>query len=136
MTVCVLDSSVALAWILPVETNPAIDALLDQIVAGGAIAPSLWKLETANVLLGAGRRGQITLAEYQQALLILSEVPVQIDAYTAGQAWGETLALAAGRKLTVYDAAYLELALRRSLPLASLDRALRQAAAKSGVAVL
>lgn len=136
MTVCVLDSSVALAWILPDESNAAINALLDQIAAAGAAAPGLWRLETANVLLGAERRRQITLAERRQALLLLGKLPVQVDTQTASQAWGETLDLAAARDLTVYDATYLELAVRLSLPLASLDRALRRAAAACGVALL
>ncbi len=136
MTVCVLDSSAALAWVLPNETSGSTDALLDQVAEGGAVAPGLWPLETANALLMAERRGRITLAERQQALSTLAELPIQIDPHTAGAAWRETLNLAASRKLTVYDASYLELALRLSLPLASLDQALRQAATDCGVALL
>lgn len=136
MTVCVLDSSAALAWVLPNENNTANDALLDQIIESGAAAPGLWPLEIANVLLAAERRGRITLAERQQAVSTLAELPVQIDPNTASQAWRETLNLAASRKLTIYDASYLELALRLRLPLASLDQALRLAAADCGVALL
>jgi predicted nucleic acid-binding protein len=136
VTVCVLDSSAALAWVLPNENNAANDALLDQIIESGAAAPGLWPLETANVLLIAERRGRITLAERQQAASTLAELPIQIDSNTASQVWRETLNLAASRKLTVYDASYLELALRLRLPLASLDQALRQAAADCGVALL
>ena len=136
MTACVLDSSAALAWVLPGETSQAGDALLDQVADDGAAVPGLWPLETAHVLLTAERRGRITLAERQQALITLAELPVQVDAKTAGQAWGETLTLAAARHLTVYDASYLELALRLGLPLASLDQALRQAATECGVKLL
>ena len=136
MTVCVLDSSAALAWVLPNENSAANDALLDQITGGGAVAPGLWPLEIANVLLVAERRGRITLMERQQALSTLGELPIQVDPQTAGRAWRETVDLAASRKLTVYDASYLELALRLGLPLASLDQELRQAAKDCGVTLL
>ncbi len=136
MTACVLDSSAALAWVLPGENHATGDTLLDQVAEEGAVAPGLWPLETANVLLVTERRGRITLAERQQALVTLAELPIRIDPQTAGYAWGETLNLAAARNLTVYDASYLELALRLGLPLASLDQALRHAAAECGVTLL
>ena len=133
MTLCVLDSSTALAWMLPAESSAESDALLDRIAEAGAVVPGLWRLETANGLLMAERRGRITLAERQEALSILADLPIQTDPHTAGHAWTETLALAAARNLTVYDASYLELAMRAGLPLASFDRALREAAAGCGV---
>ena len=133
MTVCVLDSSAALAWVLPAENHVASDALLDKIVEGGAVAPGLWRLEIGNVLLVAERRRRITLAERQQAVSALAELPIHIDPHTAAHAWAETLNLAAGHNLTIYDASYLELAIRLVLPLASLDQALCRAAAACGV---
>lgn len=130
---CVLDSSVALAWVLPGEATPATEALLTRVGEVGAAAPGLWPLETANVLWMAERRGRLSLAERTQALTLLAELPIHIDARTAALAFGATSALAAGRDLTVYDACYLELALRLGLPLASLDNGLCQAAVAAGV---
>ena len=133
---CVLDSSSALAWVLPGEANDASDALLSDIVDQGAVAPGIWPLETANVLWTAERRGRITLAERLQAVAILAGLPIQVDTRTAALAWGATSELAASRGLTVYDASYLELALRLGLPLASNDKDLRQAAVACGVALM
>ena len=136
MTRCVLDSSVALAWVLPGEGDQATEQLLDEVAAAGAAAPGLWPLEIGNVLLQAEKAKRITSVERRQALATLAGLPVQIDPDTAAQAWSRTLGLAETQKLTLYDASYLELALRLALPLASLDRKLRQAAAASGVELL
>ncbi len=136
MTRCVLDSSVALAWVLPGEGTDATETLLDEIAADGATAPGLWPLETANVLLHAEKARRITQDERRRSLSTLAALPIHIDPDTAAQAWSRTLGLAEAQGLTLYDASYLELALRLSLPLASLDRKLRQAAAVSGVELL
>lgn len=133
---CVLDSSAALAWVLPGEVTAATEALLTAVGDQGAIVPGLWPLETANVLLLSERRGRITLAERTQALAILAELPIQVDERTAALAFGATSALAAGRGLTIYDACYLELALRLRMPLASLDKGLCQAAVAAGVPLI
>lgn len=133
---CVLDSSAALAWVLPGEAGDTTDALLSVVVDQGAVAPGIWPLEMANVLWMAQRRGRITLAERLQALALLSDLPVQIDTGTAARAWGIISELAASRGLTVYDASYLELAFRLALPLASADKDLRQAAVASGVSLI
>ena len=130
---CVLDSSAALAWVLPSEDTAATDQLLAEVGEHGAVVPALWPIETANVLWTAERRGRITLAERIQALAILTELPIDVDDRTAALAFGAVSALAAARQLTVYDACYLELALRLGLPLASLDTQLRQAAQAAGV---
>jgi predicted nucleic acid-binding protein len=136
VTRCVLDSSVALAWVLPGEGSDATEALLDEVAADGAAAPGLWPLETANVLLQAEKARRITLGERRRSLTILAGLPIHIDPDTSAQAWGRTLSLAEAQGLTLYDASYLELALRLALPLASLDRQLRQAAASCGVVLL
>ena len=130
---CVLDCSAALAWVLPGEATEATNALLTVTAEAGALAHGLWPLEVANVLCAAERRGRITLAERTQAMAILSELPIRIEESTTALAFGPISALAAGRDLTVYDACYLELALRSGLPLASLDRRLCEAAAAAGV---
>ncbi len=94
MTLCVLDSSVALAWVIPGEGDTVTEALLDDVADVGAVAPGLWPLETANVLLAVERRGRITLMERQQALATLKELPIRIDPHTAAHAWGDALHLA------------------------------------------
>jgi predicted nucleic acid-binding protein len=136
VTLCVLDSSVALAWVLPGEVEAIAETLLNDVVSRGAVVSGLWRLEVANVLLAAERRGRITLAERQEALTTLADLPIRTDPHTVAHAWGDALHLAAARGLTLYDATYLELALRLRLPLASLDRELRAAAADCGVALL
>jgi predicted nucleic acid-binding protein len=109
------------------------EALLTAVSELGAVAPGLWPPEIANVLWLAERRGRISLAERTLALVILAELPIRIDERTAALACGTTSALAIGRDLTVYEASYLELALRLGLPLASLDKRLCQAAIGAGV---
>jgi predicted nucleic acid-binding protein len=110
--------------------------LLTVTAEAGALTPGLWPLEVANVLRAAERRGRITLAERTQALAIPSELPIRIDESMAPLAFGPISPLAAGGDLTVYDACYLELALRSGLPLASLDRRLCEAASAAGVKLI
>lgn len=109
--------------------------LLDQVTEHGAIVPSLWSLEVGNVLLIAERKKRITLEQRQKAIHILAELPIAIDAMTSDHAWLETMELAARYNLTLYDASYLELSLRRSLPLATFDNSLKQAAELAGVLI-
>jgi predicted nucleic acid-binding protein len=132
----VLDSSVALSWCFDDERTAACDALLEQVAETGATAPSLWPLEILNVLSFAERRGRIDVTQRQQLMGFLHDLPVTIDAETAHHAWGLTQQLATQYRLTLYDAAYLELAQRTHLPLATLDRELRLAAQTQGVALL
>jgi len=132
----VLDSSVALAWIYPDETTEEIKRVFAGIAETGASVPALWRLEVANALTLAMRGGRITAELRARALADLLLLDISIDAATDANAWNATLHLADRFRLTVYDAAYLELAQRRALPLASLDRALRIAAGGLGVPVL
>ena len=136
MTRCVLDSSIALAWMLPGEGSDATEVLLDEVAAHGAAAPGLWPLETANVLLHAEKARRITHDERRRSLTTLAALPIHIDSDTAAQAWHRTLGLAEAQGLTLYDASYLELALRLTRPLASLDKKLSRAAAASGIELL
>lgn len=132
----VLDSSVALAWIYDDEGNAATDQVLDLVVQSGAWVPTIWHLEVANSMEQAVRRRRIDAAFRDAALANLSDLDIRADAETSIHAWVATLALADGLGLTLYDAAYLELARRRTMPLASLDRDLRAAAESTGVALL
>ena len=132
----VLDSSVALAWCFEDERTDATDDLLRQTAASGAAAPALWPLEVLNGLAMGERRGRLDAARRQALSGFLRDLPVSIDDETVAQAWATTAALAARFQLTVYDGAYLELAQRLALPLATRDRALRGAASSLGVALL
>ena len=135
MTV-VIDASLTLSWYFEDERKPAVDAVLYQETNGGAVVPSLWRLETGNGLQVAIRRKRIDAAFRDRALLDLARLPITIDPETDKQAWRTTLQLADRFQLTLYDAAYLELAQRRGLPLATLDSALRAAAEALGVPLL
>ena len=128
----VLDSSVALAWLLPDERSAAT---LDRVISDRAIVPGLWPLEVGNALLVAQRRKRITSEQRFAALRVLSDLPISVDAETASRAWTDTVALADRHRLTLYDAAYLELAVRRSLPLATFDANLRRAAERESVGI-
>lgn len=132
----VLDSSVTLAWFLPDERRADADVLLDRVTSAGAVAPTLWPIEVGNAFLVAQRHRRVSQAERTQALGLLSSLPIEIDPTTGTQAWGASLALAEQHRLTLYDAVYLELAIRQNLPLASLDRQLRRAAVAAGVALV
>jgi predicted nucleic acid-binding protein len=132
----VLDASVTIAWLIEDEATPATDALMDRACDDGALVPALWVLEIGNVLLGAERRGRLSFAEVASRIEFLNAMPIEIDAATPLTALPELLALARGERLTSYDAAYLELALRRGLPLATTDKDLRSAATRLGVALV
>lgn len=129
----VLDCSVALAWCFRDEQSPAVIKIAHDIASHGAVVPSLWRLEIANGLQTAVRRGRIERAMRDQLLDLFAAYPLTVDSMTNDFAWSSTLALSDKYSLSVYDAAYLELALRRGLPLASLDRTLCQAAQAAGV---
>ena len=132
----VLDSSVALAWVLPDEGNPYVDELLERLIAEGALVPPIWPLEIGNVLLVAVRRGRIQQEEFEVVVERLSRLPVEVDIEATDHALAGVLLLAAQLGLTTYDAAYLDLAQRRNLPLATLDRRLRTACATAKLEVL
>lgn len=133
MSEFILDCSATLPWVFASEATAATDALLDDLAGGGrAWVPGLWHLEVANVLLGAQRRGQIDKAGVEKFLATLRALDIEVDDETVSVAWTRTLALGEAHALTAYDAAYLELALRKGLPLASLDARLRKACAKVG----
>jgi predicted nucleic acid-binding protein len=132
----VLDSSVTLAWVYSDEATKPVRRVFDMITANGAWVPALWRLEVANILEMGARRGRGDESFRDSTLADLSLLPITLDAETDRQAWGATLRLAERHRLTLYDAAYLELALRRGMPLATLDIELRAAASAEGVKLL
>jgi predicted nucleic acid-binding protein len=132
----VLDSSVTLAWIYADETTEAIRRIFDIVAESGAFVPALWRLEVANGLTVAVRRRRIDREFRDAALGDLALLDIKTDGHTEDRAWTTTLRLADRFRLTLYDAAYLELAQRRALPLASLDAELCAAAKTLGQQVL
>ena len=125
----VIDAALTVSWYFEDETTPATEAILDSVSEAGATVPTLWRLEVANAFQSAIRRKRITAPYRDQALAELTQMPITIDADTNVYAWTTTLRLAERFALTIYDSAYLELAQRRSLPLATLNAELREAAA-------
>jgi predicted nucleic acid-binding protein len=113
-----------------------IVGLVEQIKARGAWVPTLWRLEVANAVQMAFRRGRLTAVDRGEILTDLGTWPIEQDSRTDEFAWSDTLLLAEVHRLTVYDSTYLELAIRRSLSLATLDLKLRAAAEAEGVRLL
>ena len=131
----IVDGSVAVAWCFPDEKGEYPESVLDSLASAGAVVPSLWSLEVANALLMGERRKRSTPEETAKSVQFLGSLPISVDDATAPQAFGHTLHLARTHNLSTYDASYLELAMRRGLPLASLDEKLKAAATVVGVAL-
>lgn len=132
----VLDSSVALAWLLPDEGSDAVDELADQVAAETILVPAVWRLEVGNALLTALRRERLARKDVGRLLALVAALPVEQDLPLDDAAYSRVMAIAERYGLTSYDAAYLELAQRRGVALATLDARLRQASANAGVAVM
>lgn len=132
----VLDNSVVMAWYFEDEANDFTTAILQHLSAGEALVPSIWPLEAANVLLVGERRGRSSEARTCRFIALLDALPIRVDAATSQQAFSGILTLAREMGLSTYDAAYLELAMRAGVPLATQDRALKVAAEKCGVGLL
>lgn len=129
----VLDASAAIASLLVDERTEAADRVMERVSRDGAFVPALWRLEVANVLRNAVRRRRCTEQFVDLSLDSLARMPIMVDSETDPHAWGRTLALARECDLMLYDAAYLELALRKGLPLATCDDELAQAAKAKAV---
>ncbi|MCW5319324.1 VapC toxin family PIN domain ribonuclease [Nostoc sp. KVJ3] len=129
----VLDCSVAISWCLVDENNPTANAILAMMPDAEAFVPGIWSLEIANVLLVAERRNRMTQKQSEEAIALLQSLLIQVDTATDANALGATLTLGRQEGLAAYDAAYLELALRLGLPLATIDQRLAEAATRCGV---
>ena len=132
----VLDCSIAMAWLFPDEANESTDALREALAIEQAVVPALWLIEVGNALLTATRRGRLSKNEWQRIRDDFEALPIDIDTDSCARVLDTVLPLASDHELSVYDATYLELALRLSLPLATLDRQLSTAASGAGVEVL
>ncbi len=137
MPAFVCDASVAIAGVADDDLHEGCKALLERAVMDGAVAPSVWPLEVANILTLKFRRKLISEEGRRRALDSLVGLAFEIDVVACGAlSFQETIALADAHRLTIYDAAYLELAMRLGAPLATLDKALADAARSEGVGLL
>lgn len=131
----VLDASIALAWCFEDEASLETDAIADDVRDHGAIVPGLFQLEIGNILLQAERKGRLSPSDVAIRLSLMAELSIATDPETAGRGWRETLTLARSHGLNTFDAAYLELALRKGAALATRDKALASAARALGLTV-
>lgn len=136
MVALVLDASVAISAALDEASADLARAILQRVAEAGALVPNLWHLEVGQALLVAERQGRIDTTRRQKAQALLLDLPITVDAETSTRAMRDTATLAANQRLSLYDAAYLELSRRYELPLATFDANLHRAATAIGVAVL
>lgn len=132
----VLDTSVTIAWCFGDEATPGSQALLDALPSRAAVVPPLWRWEIGNALLAAERRQRIAPVAADRFLQLLQQLPIHVDAEATARALDETRRLARAHGLTTYDAAYLEMAQRLQLPLATRDQDLARAATAAGIQLL
>ena len=136
MSYFVLDNSVSMRWLLASEKasdQKYAERVLESMIDTDALTPNLWHLEAISVLLGAEKRGEINIGNIEQFILQLENLPIYVDSLTAHQAFSQTLILSREYNISSYDASYLELAMRKGIPLSSLDKKLVKAANKAGV---
>ena len=132
----VIDNSVVMTWCFKDETNPYADSILDRLEMSVGFAPSIWPLEVCNVLLIAERRNRIGEADSARFIALLTELPIVVEQEPQERMMREIFALAREHQLSSYDASYLDLAMRKGLPIATLDKNLLAAAKRSKVPIL
>jgi len=131
----VIDNSVVMAWCFADEESDYADFVLDSLEVNEAIVPAIWPLEVGNVLVVGERRQRLSEADSTRFLSLLYNLPISVDQETPDRMMKEIVALARRHQLSTYDASYLDLAMRRDLPLATRDTALRKAAEQSQVMI-
>ncbi|PIP41536.1 MAG: VapC toxin family PIN domain ribonuclease [Desulfobacterales bacterium CG23_combo_of_CG06-09_8_20_14_all_51_8] len=132
----VIDNSVVMAWCFEDETSPYADFVLDSLKNMTAIVPSIWPLEVGNVLTVAERKKRLNEAASNKFIALLSELPIIVDQEPPERMLREILSLARKNQLSTYDASYLDLAMKRALPIATLDDRLIAAARQNDVRVM
>ncbi len=132
----IIDNSVIMAWCFKDETNQYADSVLDRLEDATGFVPSIWPLEVCNVLLVAERRKRIGEAGSTRFIALLTELPIVVEQESPERMLKEIFAIARKHKLSSYDASYLDLAMRKGLPLATLDNNLIAAAKRSQVAIV
>lgn len=132
----VIDNSVVMSWCFRDQANPYADSILERLSAAVAYVPSVWSLEVVNVLLSAERKKYISQADSVRFISLLSQLPIFVEYESPEKAMKDLLGLARAHNLSSYDSSYLDLAMRKGLPLATLDEKLRKAAANTNVSIL
>jgi predicted nucleic acid-binding protein len=131
----IVDNSVVMSWYFKDETNKYADTVLDRLTEATAVVPSIWPLEVVNVLIVAERQKRLSESDSIRFLTLLSQLPIVVE-YERPEMMKELLALARAYNLSSYDASYLYLAMRKGLPIATLDNKLIEAARSIGVPIL
>jgi predicted nucleic acid-binding protein len=132
----VVDCSITMAWLFHDEATPKTAALLTRLATETALVPAWWFIEITNVLATAERKGRITPIQSDAFVADLGKLGIERDDEAPNRAFTHLLTLCRTHRLTSYDAIYLDLAVRRNLPLATLDDDLRKSAKKLGVRLL
>lgn len=131
----IVDNSVVMSWCFKDESNQYADAILDTLNKSTAVVPPIWPLEVVNVLLVAERRKRLSKADSVRFITLLTQLPITVEQEQPERMMKEILALAREQRLSSYDASYLDLAMRKGLPIATLDRGLRVAAKRTKVPI-
>lgn len=131
----VLDCSVTMAWCFDDEATDFTNSVLDAVEKNDVAVPTIWGLEVVNVLVCAERKGRSTAADSAKFIAFLQELPIRMDEQSSSKAFGNVLGVARSQRLSAYNAAYLELAMREGYTLATQDADLRKAASDIGAAL-
>lgn len=131
-----VDNSVVMAWCFEDESSKYSDDALGMLATEEAVTPSIWPLEVANVILAAERGKRLSRADGTAFLALLRRLPIHVEIESRDRIMGEILSLARDTGLTSYDASYLDLAMRRRLPIATMDKAIRKAARRCRVPIM
>ena len=132
----VVDNSVVMSWCFKDETNNYADTVLDKLSEATAIVPSIWPLEVVNVLLVAERRKRLKQADSVRFITLLSQLPIVVEHEWPEKMMADLLALGRATNLSSYDASYLDLAMRKDCPIATLDNRLMDAAKDISVKIV
>lgn len=132
----VVDNSIVMAWCFEDKATKYTDAVQEILINHRAFVPAIWPLEAANVLLVAERNKRISKADSGRFIALLSQLPIEVVQSEPGRVFYDTLSLARQHKLSSYDASYLELAIRKGLPIASSDKAIIRAAKSIKIAIV
>ena len=129
----VVDASVTISWCFDDEATPYTESVLERLRESEAVAPAIWPLEVANILLLGERRGRIPRTKTESFVRVLRELEVSVQEKSTGTFLGPVMQIGREYGLASYDASYLELAMRHDLSLATLDRRLADVAGRAGV---
>ncbi len=132
----VIDNSVVMSWCFKDEKNNYSDQILDKLEFSTAIVPSIWPLEVGNVLLVAERKNRLIQADSIRFIALLTELPIVVEQESPGRMMNEIVNIARTYNLSTYDASYLDLAMRKGISIATLDKNLLKAAKQSKVSLV